>query len=249
MHVISLDSENRRVHNRRVKRRFLLTMLMSVACSVVAQPSDHSSSGVLIAPRRTVKLSKELRAALSKDVVVRLVHKTMLSDRGEQVVIYEAGDEYVPHSHVAVLKDGKRVADLELSQIFKQDALGEMYTLFQAADVCTGGEKRAFVAAFHNVGDGSGTVFVFLTESAGHYNVWKKATIQGRFKLLRTGEIEIWQARDSPEGQTDCVWCAHHYEVESLKWMDGTLTRMRKIRTKRPLDPNVIADKPIVIER
>ena len=249
MHAISLDTVNRRIDNRRVKLRFLSIFLVFVACSAAAQPADHSSLGVLIAPSRTVSVSKELRAALPKNVAIRLVRKTMLSPNGEQVIIYEAGDEYIPHSHVAILKDGKRVADLNLKQIFKHGALGEMYTLFQAAEFHRGDERRAFVAAFRNVGDGSGTVFVVVTESAGHYKVWKKATIQGPFKLPRSGEMEVWQARDSPGGEIDCVWCRHYYEVEFLKWVDGTLTRTRSIRTERPLDPNVIADKPIVIER
>jgi hypothetical protein len=204
---------------------------------------------VLITPSAPVRVSKQLRAALPKNATVRLVSPTSLAASGEQVVVYERGSQYEPHSHVAVIKNNERVADYSLTQLFRRYGIVDTYELFQASEIRTSDDRGAFVTAFRNIGDGSGTLFVVLTERQGGYEIWKQATTQGRLRVLRNGEMELWSAGDVPDGKIDCVWCSRYYKVESFQWKVGIPAKLRQFITKRTLDPNAVADKPIVIEK
>ena len=232
-----------------MERHLLLFFLFSTVAMTSAQHSDTSSLGVLITPPTAVQVSKELRAALPKNATVRLVNSTTLAPGGEQVLVYETGNKYEPHSHIAVVKDGKRVDDFALTKLFQRYGIGDTYALFQASEVRTVDDRRAFVAAFRNIGDGSGTLFVVLTERDGHYDAWKKATTQGRLKILRSGDVEIWEAGDVPDGEINCVWCSRYYQVQTLKWQNGRLTKTRQTITRNTLNPSAVAERPIVIEK
>jgi len=202
--------------------------------------------GVLVTPHHEVQVSKELRSVLPKNVTIRLVQLTQMALDGEQVVVYETGNQFEPHSHVAVVKSGQRTADFALTRLFQRDGVGESYELFNASQFLSVDNKNVFIAAFRNIGDGAGTLFVLLTERAGRYEVaWREGTNQGRFKVLRSGKIQVWDA----DGQAQCVWCAQQYNVTTFEWKDGGLSRINRFKTKHAFDPGPISDRPIVIEK
>lgn len=203
-----------------------------------------SPLGVLITPPKSVVVPPKVRSALPAPSVVRLLQQTQLRSDGEQVVVYERGNQYEPHSHIAIVKNGHRVADFSLENLFQKEGMGDTYALFSSSEFGTIDQRNAFVAAFRNVGDGAGTLFVLLRERDGKYQVaWRKGASQARLKVLPNGKIQLWS---SDEGD-DCVWCAHHYEVSTLEWRDGILVEISHHETKHALNPYAIAEKPIAI--
>jgi len=205
-----------------------------------------SPLGVLITPHREVQVSKALRSVLPKNATVRLVQLTKMALDGEQVVVYDTGNQFEPHSHVAVVKSGQRAADFALTRLFHRHGGGESYELFNASQFLSADNKNVFIVAFRNIGDGAGTLFVLLTERDGRYEVaWKERTTQGRFKVLRSGKIQVWDS----DGGGLCVWCVQQYDVTTFEWKDGGLSRINHFKTKDALDPGPIADTPIAIEK
>lgn len=205
-----------------------------------------SPLGVLITPHREVQVSKALRSVLPANATVRLVQLTKMALDGEQVVVYDMGNQFEPHSHVAVVKSGQRTANFALTRLFHRGGVGESYELFNASQFLSADNKNVFIAAFRNIGDGSGTLFVLLAERDGRYEVeWKERTHQGRFKVLRSGNIQVLDGT----GGGLCVWCPQQYDVTTFEWKDAGLSRINHFIAKVALDPGPIADMPIVIEK
>lgn len=227
-------------------RKLCLTLALSSFVSLTwAQQAIETPLGVLITPHQEVRVSKQLRAILPPKSTARLVQPTSMGAGGEEVVVYDAGDQYEPHAHVAVVRDGHRVADFSVTKLFGRRHIGDTYELFAATQLALADGKHLFVAAFRNIGNGAGTIFVLLAERKSHYEIaWMEGTIQGRFKLLRTGAIQVWNAENY-----ECTWCPHHYDVNSFEWKDGRLAKVGHFRTQDQLDPGPISDRPIVIEK
>ena len=212
-----------------------------------AQQAIKTPLGVVIKPPHAVLVSRQLRSLLPKGATVRLVQPTtMEANKSEEIVVYERGDEYDPRSHVALVRNGRRVVDFSLTRLFQQ---GESYAFFQASEFQIPDNAKAFVAAFRSIGDGSGTVFVLLTGHDGHYEVWKRTTVEGRLRVLRTGKIQLWDAGDAPEGEHDCVWCPRYYNVRTYRWANRTLSETGHFRTKHALDPEPVSDQAILVEK
>jgi hypothetical protein len=202
--------------------------------------------GVLITPPKFVVVSTTLRSALPLHSVVRLVEGTQLVADGEQMVVYERGNQYEPHSHIAVVKNGQRIADFSLTSLFEKEGGGDTYALVRASQFAASDQRNVSLAAFRNIGDGAGTLFVLVRERDGKYEVgWRKGASQARLKVLRNGKVQLWA---SDEGD-DCVWCAHHYEVSTLEWRAGNLFEVSHYETENALSPYAIAANPIVIEK
>ena len=139
---------------------------------------------------------------------------------GEQIAVYETGDKYEPFTHLAVLRDGRRAAEFQLD-----------------------GSKNAFVSAYRNIGDGSGTIFLLVVPNGtGYALAMNRATVEGRFKVMPDRTIEIWDAEDR-----ECVWCPHQYKVSKMKWQSGSLATVNVHTTKHKISPYLISDSPIVI--
>jgi hypothetical protein len=190
-----------------------------------------------------VQVPSELQSAIPKGAVVRLLEPTQLSVAGETLAVYDRGSKYEPNPHVAVIKDGKRVADFSLDALFAREGVGDSYELVKAAQI-PAANFQAFVAAFRNIGDGAGTLLVLLTAKDGVYKVWKRGVTEGQIKVLKNRSIEMWGA----EGDGECVWCPQHYKVTTFAWKDGTLSEIRHYETKHALSPGPISDNPIAIE-
>jgi len=223
-----------------------LFLLLCIGCSSLGQTATFSPLGVLIKPADKVEAPAEILAAIPKKVTVRLVKLTRLSSDGESVVIYDRGDQnYEPHTHIAVIRNGKRVADFSIIKLFEKQGVGDTYEFFLAAQFTTPDKQNAFIAAFRNIGDGSGTLFVLLINRQGQYIVsWHKAASQAQLRVRKDGGYQLW---DSDEGD-DCVWCAHHYEVSDYIWKNDTLFRRLHHDTKDALDPSQFSETPIEIE-
>ena len=202
--------------------------------------------GAVVTPHSPLQVSKELRSVLPKNAAVRLVQPTSMAEDGEEAVIYETGDRFEPNPHLAVVKNGSRAADFSLADLFQQDGAGDNYTLFKASEFEWGDKKKAFIAAFRSIGDGAGTIFVLLNVRDHRYVVaWKKETTQGRFKVLRNGQLQVWDA----DGEGQCVWCPQHYKVSTFEWKDGSPAVVGRFTTKHALDPVSMSDNPIAIEK
>jgi hypothetical protein len=210
------------------------------------QQSTMGPLGVVITPHPAVEVSEEIRAVLPKGSIVRLTQQTHMAFEGELVVLYDASGEFPPDPHLAVVRNGHAIANFSLATLFGKDNPGPSWELFAASEFRLLQERNVFIAAYRNIGDGSGTVFVLLSEQDGHYTIaWKRAVSQGRFKVLQNGKMELWEAQD--EGA--CVWCPHPYKVTTLRWSAGRLAKIGRFTTKSSLDPSPIADDPIVIEK
>jgi len=229
-----------------MKRLSFILMLLAIVSPGWAQQAIMTPMGVLVTPGSPLQVSKELRSVLPKNAAVRLVQPTTMAEDGEEVVIYETGNRIEPSPHLAVVKNGARAADFSLAGLFQQDGAGDDYTLFKASEFEWGEKKKAFIAAFRSIGDGSGTIFVLLTERDHRYvAAWKKETTQGRFKALRNGQLQVYDA----DGEGQCVWCPQHYKVSTFEWKDGRPAIVSRFTTKHALDPVSISDNPIAIEK
>lgn len=225
-------------------RLYLLLLLLFAANSGFGQGSTASPMGVLIRPAKKVSIPAELRSAVPEKSTVRLIESVRLSNGDETVIIYDRGNQFEPHAHIAVAKNGKRVADFSLIKLFQKEGVGDTYAFFQAVQFTTPDNRSVFIAAFRNIGDGAGTLFVLLTEKDGQYAVaWRKWASQAQLRVRR-GEVQLWA---SDEGD-DCVWCPHHYEVSNFVWKEGGLSKVSHYETKRPLSPSQFSEKPIIFE-
>ncbi len=229
-----------------MRKLCLILAVASVVSLAWAQQATESPLGVLITPHSEVRVSKELRAILPPKATVRLVQPTSMGTGGEAVVVYDTGSQYEPHAHVAVVKGGQRVADFSLTKLFQREDIGDAYELFAATEFAVADGKNLFMTAFRNIGDGAGTIFLLLAERESHYEIaWMDGTTQGRFKLLRSGTMQVW---DSAQDGV-CVWCPHHYDVHSFEWKSGRLAKIGHFTTEHELDPGPISETPIVIEK
>lgn len=228
-------------------RVFSFSVFIFVAIPpIFAQRAEMTPLGAVITPHASIRISAGLRAALPRHTAIRLVQPTVLSEGGEDVVIYEKGNPYEPYSHIAVVKNGHRVADFGLATLFHKDGSGSGYEFFKASVVETSAQKSIFVAAFRNIGDGSRTLFVLLIKHGGRYEVaGKYATQEGRVKVLRSGKIQVWGAGDDGE----CNWCPQHYGVITYEWTDAGFSRAGYFKTRNSLSPEDIANNPIVVEK
>jgi hypothetical protein len=227
-----------------MSRAWSLALLASLACPSFAQSSSAGPLGVLVRPPKSVRVPLDLRPAIPTKSVVRLIQATQFTSDGENVVIYETGNEYEPNAHIAVIKNHTRVADFGLVELFAKDGVGESYALFQSAQLPLGPSRKGFVAAFRNTGDGARTLFVLITESGGQFRVsWQKWASEAQFQARGGGVFRLWDADEDD----DCVWCPHHYEVTNYLWKDETLSKISHFSTKHILSPYQFSEKPIRI--
>ncbi len=82
---------------------------------------------------------------------------------------------------------------------------------------------------------------MLLAERAGRLELaWKEGTTQGRFKVTRSGKIQVWDS----DGQAERVWCAQQYgrhDVTSHFRVEGRgLSRINRLKAKHALDPGPI---------
>lgn len=225
-----------------MNRAWILALLAFPACSGFAQSSSAGPLGVLVSPPKSVQAPSDLRQAILAKSVVRLIQPTQLSSDGENFVIYDCGNEYEPDAHIAVIKNHARVADFSLVKLFAKDGVGSSYALFQSAQVSLGPNRKGFMAAFRNIGDGAGTLFVLVTESGGHFVVaWQEEASEAQFQVRRGGAFQLW---DANEGD-NCVWCLHHYKVTNYLWKNGAFMKVSHFETKHPLSPSQFSEKPI----
>jgi hypothetical protein len=202
--------------------------------------------GAVVTPHAPIEVSAEMRALLPKDAIVRMVEQTKLAGTGETIAAYDVGSELKPDPHLIVLKD-KKVADtFRLATIFGKNDPGPGWVLFKASEFQLPQGKNMFVAAYRNIGDGAATVFVLVAEQGGDYKIfWDKLVSQGRFEVLRDGKMQVWGA--AKDGA--CIWCPHVYKVTALEWKDGRVANAGRFETKRRLDPLLLADEAITIEK
>ena len=173
-----------------------------------------------------------------------MIQPTQFTSGGETFVIYERGNQYEPNTHIAVIKNQTRVADFNLVKLFAKDGVGETYALFQSAQLSLGPSRKGFIAAFRNIGDGAGTLFVLVTESEGRFAVsWQEEASEAQFRVTREDAFQLWNA---DEGDA-CVWCPHHYEVTNYLWKGEALMKLSHFETKRLFSPYQFSERPIRI--
>ena len=226
-----------------MSRAWSLALLACLASPSLAQISSAGPLGVIVTPPKSVRVPPDLRQAIPANSVVRLIQTTQLTSDGENVVIYERGNQYEPNAHIAVIKNHVRVADFGVVELFAKDGVGESYALFQSAQLSLGPGQKGFIAAFRNTGDGARTLFVLITEGGGQFAVsWQKWAPEAQFQA-RGGVFQLWEADEDD----NCVWCPHHYEVTNYVWKDEALSKISNFSTKQALSPYRFSEKPIRI--
>ncbi len=227
-----------------MNRASSFALLVFLACPCLAQSSSAGPLGVIVSPPKSVQVPPDLRSAIPAKSVIRMIQPTQFTSGGETFVIYERGNQYEPNTHIAVIKNQTRVADFNLVKLFAKDGVGETYALFQSAQLSLGPSRKGFIAAFRNIGDGAGTLFVLITESAGNFAVsWQEGAAQAQFQVRQGGAFQLWNANEGDE----CIWCPHHYDVTNFLWKDDALKRTSHFETKHLLSPYQYSEKPIRI--
>lgn len=225
-------------YNARMKSQPVILLFCAIAASLVAQTRSPGPLGVLVTPPKPIQVPAGTRAQLPKNARVRLLASTHLAPDGETVLVYDLGS-FGTYSHIAVFKNGKRVADLR-----PPDAAD--CTFIQAAETQEPDGQHVFLTAFQSIGDGSGTTFALLTVKDGNYRIaWSEETAQGSLKELGGGKFELWNG----EGDGSCVWCAEHYTVTTYAWRDGTLHALEHHRTPRAISPYQVSAAAIVLQK
>lgn len=227
-------------------RGILLVLTATLAHYALAQTASPTPLGVLITPPHRVAVSDALRFALPTKAVVRLVQSTSLAPDGETIVIYETGNKFEPHSHLAVIKERRLVADFSLAKLFEKQEVGDTYALFAASQLRSPDSGNAFAAAFRNIGNGAGTLFVLVANTKGRYHViWQHVASQGRLAVKRDGKFQLWDALIGD----NCTWCDHQYEVTTFAWKGAGLSKLSHWVTKNAMNPGPISNRPILIEK
>jgi hypothetical protein len=224
-------------------------LILAVACAgfqISAQQRVMTPLGVRTIAHEPILASRGLRAILPKNAAVRLDTKTTIAADGEEIVVYDSGNEFDPEPHLVVVRSGHQTADFSLAQVFPQDGCSEICTLIASSEFEIVKGKRAFIVAFTNTGDGSGILFGILSEQGQKYEfIWKRETYQGRVKVTGDGKMQVWDADNDGE----CVWCPEHYKVTNLAWTNNEMQAVSHYTTSRALDPGPISDPPIVISK
>ena len=222
----------------------LLLLISALAQYALPQQANPSPLGVLITPPHQVVIPKGVRSALPPNALVRLFQPTTLAPDGEHMIVYERVRGFEPDSHLAVLKNRRLVADFSLIKLFEKEDIGDTYALFSASQFPTPDAGNAFVAAFRNIGNGAGTLFVLVTNTKGRYRViWQRRTTQGRLNVQQNGQIQLWDANVGD----DCTWCPHRYERTTFEWKDKRISKLNHWTTRHALDPGAISARPIII--
>jgi hypothetical protein len=225
-----------------MNRLSIFALLLFLPFPGFPQSSSAGPLGVIVTPPKSVRVPADLRATIPVKSVVRLVQSTQLTSDGETFVIYERGNEFEPDTHIAVIKNGARAADFSLVRVFAKEGVGVSYALFQSAQVSLGPSRKGFIAAFRNIGDGSRTLFVLVTETEGKFAVsWQAVASEAQFQVRQGGAFQLWNANEDD----DCVWCPHHYEVTNFRWNDESLRKVSHFETKHPLPPSQLSENPI----
>lgn len=225
--------------------RTVFLLILVASAPLAAQTRTWSPLGVLVSPQQPIHVPSDFRSVLPKNAKVRLLASTHLAIDGETSLVYDLG-KFGSHSHIAVIKSGRRIADFRLGDVFPPSAGAEDYTFIQAAETEEADRQHVLITAFQNVGDGSGTLFALLVIKNGAYEVnWKQGTHQGRFKEVDGGKVELWNG----EGDGDCVWCDEHYTVTTYIWRDGTFHALTHIETRKALGPYKVSVPAIVLAK
>jgi hypothetical protein len=225
-------------YNARMKSSLQLLLVLAVSASVVAQTRTPSPLGVLVKPPQPIQLPANIRSQLPGKAKVRLDASTHLAPGGETTLVYDLG-EFGTDAHIAVIKNGKRVADLH-------PADAEDYIFIQAAESQEPDGQHVLIFAFQSLGDGSGTMFALITEKDGNYRIaWTEETEQGSFKEIGSGKVELWNGK----GDGSCVWCDEHYTVTTYVWRDGTLHALEHHVAPRAMSPYQVSVVAIVLAK
>lgn len=227
-----------------MNRAWILAPLAILAYPGPAQTSSAGPLGVLVSPPKRLQVPPDIRSTIPAKSVVRLIQPTQLTGDSEIIVIYDLGDEHEPNAHIAVIKDHARVADFSLVKLFGGD-IGDTFALFQSAQLSLSPSQNGFIAAFRNIGDGAGTLFVLITENGEKFKVaWQKGATQAQFQVHAGGTFQLWDSH----GDGDCIWCPSHYEVTNFVWKNDTLAKVSSFATKHALSPYQFSEKPILLK-
>lgn len=227
-----------------MNRALSLALLACLAFPVFAQSSTAGPLGVIVSPPKRLRVPPDIQSAIPSKSIVRLIQPTQLTGDGEIVVIYDLGDQYEPNSHIAVIKDHARVVDFSLVKLFGDD-IGDTYALFQSAQLSLTPSRNGFIAAFRNIGDGAGTLFVLIIGNGRQFAVaWQKGASQAQLQVRPGGTFQLWDA----DGDGECVWCPQHYKVTSFVWKNEALTKVSSFNTKHTLSPYQFSEKPILLK-
>jgi hypothetical protein len=231
-------------------RAITLLLLANLSSACFAQSSTWSPLGVLVQPAEEIKVPDEIRRAIPANMIVRWMQQTHLSSEGETSLIYDTGDEYEPKPHIAFVVNSERVGDFRIAEAFQNqvgflDDSFDSIDLSQAAVIPLQTDRKGFLAAFRNIGDGAATIFVLITETNGKYSfVWHVWTSQAQFRIRSIGSFQVWNSNDGD----NCVWCTHHYEVTNYLWKNKTLVKLSHYTTKHALSPYQFSENPIVVK-
>lgn len=146
------------------------------------------------------------------------------------------------HPHVAILRRGVVIFDLDLS--------ADVAFHGTAVSRTPSGPVAAAIALTLGT-DSSGTLFVFIGQNARTYRVLGRLTgaqAQVRFIGDLAGKFELWSADGWVGHSLDatCVWCPKYYKRTVYEWRNGKLRQVSSSRQHGAHDPYSFFEKPFI---
>lgn len=231
---------------------YLAMLLLSFALPVSgrSQQATMTPLGDIVTPHSPIQVPEPFKSRLPGKVAVRFFEKTNISGAGENVVIYATPDEDHPEiatdPHVVMFNGSEQRADFRVADLFSKEDAGVDFEFYKASEVVLAGPGHTLVLTFRNIGDGAATLFVCIAKIDGRYEViWKSHAYKAQVRMRGDSSFQLWSANHDGE----CVWCAQTYSVTTFEWKKGRFFREGRFNTKGELDPQPVADNPIVIEK
>lgn len=173
-------------------------------------------------------------------------HTTSLAPKGEVVSVYDVNDGVDPNPHILVRRGNAVLADVEVGKVLEY---AEGYRLPHIWEISALSRRTYLVVVTMRGGvDGAGVIFIVLVYREGCYRISvAKRVSQGRLELLSDGTIRVWSAEEPEVASSECTWCAHLYNIETLRRTDaGTYVSIGRIRTHRRYDPRHVTGALVV---
>jgi hypothetical protein len=231
--------------------RFLLILAMVNCNAAAVSQGNVKAADTIVAPSLDLVVPDAVRAKLSGAADFEAFLSLPNQDR---VVVYDTvrdkpdtADFMDNHPHVAILRGGDIVMDLDLVSLAP---LGPVQ--FHGMAVWHVSRDTVLtVFAFRLAADGSGTLFLFVGEKSGEYKVVGTlvgAQAQVRFKDNFSGDFEFWTADGQFSTKLDeqCVWCAKYYKRIAYVWRDGQLRQLLTFRDRQSYQPETFDRAPFV---
>ena len=183
----------------------------------------------------------ELKAFIPSGFTLRATMMTKMAPNGEEIFLYDDGEDVFPEIHLHALHDRKDFS------LFDRNIMAVRGLL--PVTLHDGTQLLGF--AYGRAGDGADTRFViFSFENQGYRSIFERATTEGRMRVLSSSPLrfEVWSADETMDKAGEsCVWCAHRYRVITYEFNGDSFDVIGMRTTRKYLDPSEVANGTFIV--